>query len=137
MNNIIEGINALIISTKNSGYKTGAISDTYHTFDELYDHRTILFLALLKQSGNKAWYSLKHSDGTMFEGMFIAGIETEEGQATYHIEDRYLSLFKKYVREIPKAPEWDGHTPDDVLLRLIGSDNYKEMEAIIEARNQI
>lgn len=136
MNNIICGINVLITTAKNDNYNIGSISDTYHTFDELYDHRTILFLALLKECKDRAWFSMKHSDGSMFDGMFIAGIDTDMGPATYHIEGKYLLLFKKYVKEIPNAPEWDGHTPDDVLLRIMGSENETQVKNIIGARHE-
>lgn len=130
----IKEINDLIISIKNLGYKTGAISDTYHTFNELYDHRTILFLALLKEVGDRAWYSLKHDDGTMFDDMFIAGMKTNDGMITYHIENKYLPLFQKYIKEIPNAPKWDGYTSDDVLYRLVGMDDAEVMKSIIDKR---
>lgn len=137
MNKIINSINKLIESIKTKGYSTGAISDTFHTFDELYDHRTILFLALLKEADHdKGWYSLKHSDGSMFDGMFIAGFETPDGTITYHVENKYLPLFEKYVRYIPQAPEWDGHTPDDVLVRLAGTENTEAVKNIIGERNE-
>ena len=58
------------------------VSDGYHTFKELYDHRIALFLALVKSISEQeyhpanqiCWKSKKHSDGTMFDGWFIAGI---------------------------------------------------------------
>ena len=66
---------------------------------------------------NKAWKSKLHSTGDMYEGMFIVGIETPEGQATYHYNiEPYWNMFK--VKELEKAPEWDGHTSFDAINRI-------------------
>jgi hypothetical protein len=92
-------------------------SDGYHTFKELYHHRAVLFAALIAQMPDKAWKSKQHSDGTMFDGMFIVGIETPDGQATYHYDiDLYWGLFR--CRELDHAPEWDGHTPAQAIERI-------------------
>lgn len=73
---------------------TGATSDGYHTFDELYHH-----------------------DGTMYDGMFIVGIDTPAGPATYHYDvEPYWDMFP--CRVLDRAPEWDGHTPDDAIERI-------------------
>jgi hypothetical protein len=49
--------------------------------------------------------------------MFIVGIETPEGQATYHYDlNPYWDMFK--VKELDKAPTWDGHTPEDAINRI-------------------
>lgn len=48
---------------------------------------------------------------SMYDGMFIVGIETPDGQATYHYNvDPYWDMFQ--CKEVDRAPEWDGHTPD-------------------------
>jgi hypothetical protein len=94
-------------------------SDGFHTFKELYHHRAVLFAALCNAHKDKAWKSRLHHDGTMFEGdWFICGIETPEGQYTYHYEGNDWGMF--VVREIERAPEWDGHRPSDIerLLSL-------------------
>lgn len=102
-----------ILKTENKGM----LSDGYHSFDELYKHRAILFAVICNQNKNKAFKSLKHADGTMFEGFFIVGIETPNGQFTYHYKiDEFWDIFD--VPEIPFAPEWDGHTPDDITRLL-------------------
>ena len=62
----------------------GEISDGYHTFNELYAHRSALFLALLKSHGG-GWAAEKHNDGTMHEGYFIAGMEIGGQQISYHL----------------------------------------------------
>ena len=95
---------------------TGETSDGYHTFNELYRHRTELFAALCNLFPGRAWKSTKHFDGTMEKGWFIAGIDTPEGQTTYHCRGDSWNLFR--VRELETAPKWDGHTPEDVLRRL-------------------
>jgi predicted Zn-ribbon and HTH transcriptional regulator len=65
----------------------------------------------------RAWKSKKHDTGDMFDGMFIVGIETDEGQATYHYDiDPYWDMFE--VNELDFAPKWDGHTPEDAIKRI-------------------
>lgn len=95
---------------------TGEISDGYHTFNELYDHRAVLFSVICNQNFDIAWKSKLHDDGTMYDGMFIAGISTCNGDIRYHVENKYWDLFR--VKELDRAPEYDGHTSDDVLERL-------------------
>lgn len=96
----------------------GDVSDGYHTFNELYEHRTVLFASLCKLSGEKAWWSNRHSDGSMYDGMFIAGISTDAGTITYHVENTYKDLFKT-IPQLDYAPKWDGSTPADGLNYLI------------------
>ena len=97
----------------------GELSDRYHTFNELYDHRAKLFIALCRTSfKNIAWKSLLHDDGTMFPGMFIVGVDTKYGQATYHYDiNPYWAMFKG-IKELDKAPKWDGHTPSEAIERI-------------------
>jgi hypothetical protein len=108
---------------------TNEVSDGYHTFGELYEHRITLYIALCKQITNQpydedgdyqVWRSKKHSDGELAFGgtWFVLGIGEEEGkQITYHlpIEKWDKTDFAK-TRE--KAPEFDGHTAEDVLKRI-------------------
>lgn len=106
---------ALTLATEAEKPK-GEISDGYHTFNELYDHRHSLFCALTKSYSEKSWKSKLHSDGTMFDGWFIAGIETGEGNATYHLPISWWADFD--IDELPNAPKWDGHTSADVIVRI-------------------
>lgn len=95
----------------------GDTSDGYHTFNELYDHRAKLFSVIVRCFKDRAWKSKLHSDGTMYEGMFIVGIETPDGQATYHYDvDPYWGIFD--CKELVRAPEWDGHTPEQAISRI-------------------
>lgn len=107
------------------------ISDGYHSFVELYEHRFKLFIALCvtryrwcQNEGTfdgdygQVWRSKLHSDGTMYDGWFIMGINKEKGeQISYHLP---ISKWDAtgFAETLDKAPEWDGHTPDDVLQRL-------------------
>lgn len=96
---------------------TGDTSDGYHTFNELYHHRAALFSVICNARPDIAWKSKRHHDGTMYDGMFIVGIETPEGQATYHYDiEPYWSMF--HVKELEYAPKWDGHTPDEAIRRI-------------------
>ena len=95
----------------------GNTSDGYHTFNELYHHRAVLFSVIVENFADRAWKSKLHADGTMYEGMFIVGIETPDGQATYHYDVvPYWNLFR--CKEVDRAPEWDGHTPDQAIERI-------------------
>ena len=101
------------------------VSDGYHTFDELYDHRITLYIALCKELGNGSsspyghtWRSKVHSDDSSFDGWFILGIYKEKGkQITYHLP---LEKWEQtnFAETLEKAPEWDGHTSQDVLERI-------------------
>lgn len=95
----------------------GNLSDGYHTFNELYHHRAVLFSVICNMMPEKAWKSRLHDTGDMYEGMFIVGVETPEGQATYHYDiEPYWNMFK--VKELERAPEWDGHTPEEAIRRI-------------------
>jgi hypothetical protein len=101
----------------------GDISDGYHTFNELYDHRITLYIKMCEFLSvlvfpPPIWKSRKHSDGTEWEGWFILGIGIEKGkQITYHLP---ISRWDEcdFADELTAAPEWDGHTSNDVLERL-------------------
>lgn len=92
----------------------GEISDGSHSFEELYYHRMVLFAAICNSADEGDVYKSKlHHDGTMYDDYFIVGIETPEGHFSYHYHINYWSFFE--VMEMERAPEWDGHTPADVI----------------------
>lgn len=107
--------------------------DGYHTFDELYEHRIRLWIAVCKShdraeraedggpwstSFSDAWRSRKHSDGSAFDGWFLLGLFDSPGeQITYHLPDRFWGACDFAVTR-DTAPEFDGHTSADVLERL-------------------
>lgn len=96
------------------------ISDGYHTFAELYHHRMMLFSVICNQNLDKAWKSMLHADGTMYDDYFIVGITTDEGDYTYHYHMDNWKYFSN-VKKLASAPEWDGHKPEDItrLLSLL------------------
>jgi hypothetical protein len=100
----------------------GEISDGSHTFNELYMHRTMLFATICNTYKNDAWKSWKHNheeNFPMYEDYFIVGVNTPEGQYSYHCHKDWWDKFE--VPELEEAPAFDGHQPDDVdrLLSLI------------------
>lgn len=107
------------------------VSDGYHTMDELYEHRIVLFIALCRaEMGHmyhrgdgepilrQIWRTKLHSDGSHFDGWFVLGINKEEGeQITYHLP---MSKWgeTEFAETLYNAPKFDGHTSADVLERL-------------------
>ena len=104
--------NTLIKGFEKSGMNTDNISDGQHTFGELYYHRMVLFSLFVNSHPAIAWKSHEHADGTMFDGYFIVGVLTPKGDYSYHYEDKFWDYFK--CDELATAPEWDGHTPNDI-----------------------
>lgn len=106
---------------------TGKISDGYHTFDELYDHRITLWIALCKIAQTRdtcvwqthTWRSQAHhpDDQEMYDGWFVLGMGSEGFQMSYHLP---LSRWEEcdFAETLATAPKWDGHTPLDVINRL-------------------
>jgi hypothetical protein len=109
-----EKINEYIDIQKRIGNISASnISDGYHTFGELYEHRAKLFAVICNLNKHLAWKSERHYDGSMFEDMFIVGIDTPEGQYSYHYNtSRCWGLFD--VKILANAPKWDGHLPSDI-----------------------
>lgn len=119
--NKIEEINEMIKENKKLGIISSKdISDGHHTFGELYKNRIILFCTLCNLLPNISWKSKKHFDeenDPMFFDSFIAGINTPEGIATYHIKLKYWDLFD--VPELEKAPKYDNYNNEEVLKRIL------------------
>ena len=108
------------------GVDTNSISDGYHTFAELYEHRIELWITLCRTLRNlkyPVWRCLQHSDGSKFEGWFVLGVggdglgTHQMRQITYHLP---LSRWEEcsFAHELALPPVFDGHTPADVLVRL-------------------
>lgn len=139
MDKRLEKIQEQINEIKETGISVGELSDTYHSFNDLYDHRMIL-TAFSMMSMPYAWKAKKHEDGSMFDRMFIVGAPTPDGMITYHYDLEYWNLFK--IPEIPHAPHFDGHTPEDVVkrlknwiinsgTRLVSKDSFDKIEKIV------
>jgi hypothetical protein len=102
-------------------------SDGYHTFAELYEHRHALFLALMSSNPNRSWISEKHHDGEIPFGdpnWFIAGMDLgHEGYQipiTYHLPiELWCHAVATGAHILENGKEWDGHTPQDVVDRLL------------------
>ena len=103
-----------------AGHKISEFMDEYHSFHDLYTQRMYLTALAFNSNPSIAWKSKEHYDYSMFPGYFVVGINTPQGQYTYHYKLEYWDLFK--VTELDRAPEWDGHTSKDVNRLL--SINY-------------
>ena len=118
--NVIE-VNKLIAKEKESNekFEAGDISDTHHTFNELYYVRMILSALVFNTYRQYAWKSKLHEDGTMFDDMFIVGIETLEGGFSFHYDMADWDKFD--VEELDRGRPWDGHVTKDIprLLSLL------------------
>lgn len=98
----------------------GDVSDGYHTFNQLYHQRAILFACVVMQNKDKAWKTRNHEDGTpcFGGGWFLVTVDTPEGSYGYHYEDKYWDIFD--CVELERAKPWDGYTEEQVnrLLSL-------------------
>lgn len=98
----------------------GELSDGYHTFNDLYYQRCVLFATIVNSNKDKAWKTRYHEDGEpcFGGGWFLVTVETPEGAYGYHYEEKYWNMFDCKV--LKKARHWDGYTDKDVgrLLSL-------------------
>jgi hypothetical protein len=99
------------------------LSDGFHTFAELYEHRHALCLALMRAMPEHCWFSWRHADGERCFGgndWFIAGIELPAGESvTYHMPAELFQIAQATgAAELEKGRPWDGHSAADVVLRL-------------------
>ena len=93
------------------------VSDGYHTFDELYLHRHVLFINVVLSHRDMAFKTWKNDRGEKWEGWFILGLNTQYGQITYHLPESYWG--NVLVNEVECNSDYDGHSGDDVLARLL------------------
>lgn len=110
------------MSDKTYKVVNGEISDGYHTFTELYEHRYALFLALIAQLKNNdaANGTLVYKVLDHFEGWdLIVYNNLLAGQISYHLPSR-LRPYYEWIKEVDEGKhEFDGHTSDDVVKRLL------------------
>lgn len=100
------------------------ISDGYHTFAELYEHRYALFLALVKTMPEVFVRSWNHSDGKPCFGgddwFIVIGVLPEVGQISYHLpRSLWTAAEMAGITNVDVPPEWDGHRSADVVNRLL------------------
>lgn len=103
------------------------VSDGYHTMDELYQHRHMLYVALcrgvaamdVERGGTgRVWKSRKNSDGSEWDGWFLLGIDKgKDEQISYHLPEKLWEVCS-FAEEL-EVGLWDGHTSNDVLIRLL------------------
>ena len=110
------------------------VSDGYHTFGQLYDCRLAYNAALFNEWAYSnitkttpvpypkynVHKSLRHHDGELCfgGGWFIVVAILPTGQISNHYKVEDWDLFK--IPETEKAlVEFDGHTTDDVITRLL------------------
>lgn len=94
----------------------GDVSDGYHTFNELYEHRYLLFIHVaISQPG--AFKTRLNDKKEAWDGWFILGINTNRGQISYHLPEKYWDIAD--VQEVEFNMKYDGHNSGDVLERLM------------------
>ena len=92
------------------------LSDGYHTFDELYDHRCLLFLAWMHSDGcpGPVYWVRDH-----FEGWDLVVCTWSNGeQMSYHVPTCYRDITQDFTEKPAADHVWDGHTPEDVADRI-------------------
>ena len=99
---------------------TNLVSDGYHTFGELYEHRCYLFALILSLfdfvPGYSCFKTLRDNKGEAWDGWFIAGMETPVGQVTYHLPIDMWGMLDVNVIECNST--YDGHSSADVVERI-------------------
>lgn len=94
----------------------GSMSDGYHTFGELYEHRHLLFINLALSNSEISYKTWLNDKKEKWEGWFILAMNTEFGQITYHLPTAYWD--DASVKEVEYNFDHDGHTSKDVADRL-------------------
>ena len=89
------------------------ISDGYHTFDELYNHRVILYLALIKNTNYPCFIKEDH-----YPGWDAVYLELPTGQISYHLPFQYRDVLIGRANKVGEEYLWDGHTSEVVLSRI-------------------
>lgn len=107
------------------------ISDTFHTFGELYDYRMMYNALLVNELAESGKYEVfktkRHNDGKecFGGGWFLVSIYLPIGVIDNHYENKYWDLF--HCPEVDKEPfPYDGHTSADVLS--VGRDFARRYE---------
>lgn len=89
------------------------VSDGYHTIEELYEHRCLLWINMCLQNNGDCYLKLNH-----YEGWFLLGMYSSAGnQISYHCPNKYESMVVGKIAEYDGV-EFDGHNSSDVLKRL-------------------
>lgn len=89
----------------------GDISDGYHTFDELYEHRCLLFINVCMADRSNAFWKED------FAGWDCIYWESPSGQISYHVPTSMRPLYEGKIEHDPQHV-WDGHQSTDTIFRL-------------------
>jgi hypothetical protein len=98
-------------------------SDGYHTFGELYEFRKVYNACLFNEWALQNKYNVyksqrHHNNSYCFNNpnYFIVCASLPDGQISNHYEMKDWDIFKIPIKD--KAELFDGHTAQDVILRL-------------------
>lgn len=94
----------------------GEVSDGYHTFKELYDHRCALFCSLMVAYPGLSWKAKMPEEVAESANWFLAGMHLPSGDISYHLPMKMWSFLQ--VKKLERSPPWDGYTSKDVVRRL-------------------
>ena len=102
---------------------TDLISDGWHTFGELYNHRSLLFLKLCKELSKDEKYlvykSKKHFDGSDMEGYFNLGVKLQDDTfVAYHISNQYWDECD-FAETLEKSPIEGEYSSKDAVNNLM------------------
>lgn len=106
------------MSNKTFKIVDGDLSDGFHTFNELYTHRILLFLACVQKGVFKASHVVEdHFDGW---DLIVTHTATNYQQISYHVPLSYRWAYEKLPRLSKQEQEkiYDGHTGDLVCHRI-------------------
>lgn len=108
------------MSTKTFKIIEDDISDGYHTFDELYDHRNLLFLTwLVEERRNGGRFREVYWVRDHFPGWDLVATNVGQQQVSYHVSACYRDICADWFTERTSLEDvFDGHTSSDVADRL-------------------
>ena len=101
----------------------GLLADEHHSTAELYDYRMVYNALLFNEWARAGKYdvhkSWAHSDGELCfgGGWFIVCATTPHGLVSNHYHEQYWDMFDCEHHDLPV--EYDGHTPQEALSRLM------------------
>jgi hypothetical protein len=98
------------------------VSDGSHTFYDLYEHRTALFLLVIAYNRKNSWWSHKDNNCEYCSPFILCGLILPKNklEISYHLDNSYIPLLESLgVKQLPIAPKYDGHSSQDTYDRLI------------------
>lgn len=109
------------MSEKTFKIVNGDMSDGYHTFDELYEHRCLLYLLWLVEEAK--WGAGRKREvfwvKDHFEGWDLVATNVGRKQISYHVPSEYRPVLEKcFVRKESLDDVFDGHTSQAVAQRM-------------------